>query len=233
MEVREQRVDRTELVRRANEQPRFSFDRFNPTVFVGRFQRAHRSRSNRDDPSAVRPHAIERRSRCRRQPAPLGMHAVVAETLHGNRAKRADADMQRDELDVDAPRLQFFQQRGREMQSRRWCRNRSGMFGEHGLIPVHVFRVQFVALDVGRKRRCAELFERFQRRDGNGRFRGPDSVVVAGNQLQREFAARLRSVGGRQRNALTRLQPAPRLADEFPTAGIVRREKEPLPFSAG
>ena len=143
MEIRKQNVDSSEIIRRINEEAGRAFLRENLSVCAAcRFQRAHRGRSNRDDPMRV---ANLARSLWRNREA-LRVHAMLGDLFRAHQQKCPRAHMQRHECV-----LNFTQNFRGEMKTGRGSGNRARRMSKNSLV---ARRIPFIAVpgDIRRQR---------------------------------------------------------------------------------
>src|SRR5258708_4535584 len=86
------------------------------------------------------------------------MHYVAFERFAMDRLKRAEAYAQREFANLYPPLANSLQNFRREVKTGRGSRNRSGTFGENGLVALAI-RNFIRSLDVQRKRNMSEALE--------------------------------------------------------------------------
>ena len=94
MEIRHQRIDRTELVGWTNEQIGFALPRFESFRPRSCLQHAHRSRSHSHDATTGSTSRIQLGNRRCIDASPLAVHLVLGKFPHGDRSECPDANVQ-------------------------------------------------------------------------------------------------------------------------------------------
>ncbi len=157
MEVRDQRVDGREAIRRRDVQVAPAARGPAPR---GRLQDPDARRADRHDPATLAPGLGQRRPRRPGDLEPLAMDAVLVDEVALERPERVQADVQRDRRTPDAGGRESFEQARREMEpggrrggGARWPR-------VDGLVPL--CRGAAV-VDVGRQRQLTGIAHDFVR----------------------------------------------------------------------
>ncbi len=107
MEIGQHHVDGAEAVARRDEDGGLAGEGANDAVFAGgAFQQPQRGRAGGDDAAARAPRRVERIRRFRAHRAPFRMHDMAFGIVGLDRQEGAGADVQRDDMHDNTPRLQ-------------------------------------------------------------------------------------------------------------------------------
>ena len=158
MKIGEQAVDDLEPEAGQDEQPGLAAAGGEHAVAHARFERAHAGRADCDHPPAGRAGLVDEARRLVRDRVALAVHPVLLQPFDAHRLERAGADVQGDEGDAHAARLQRREQVLAQVQARGGCRHRAGRARVDGLVARGVLGLRRV-VDVGRQRNVAGRLE--------------------------------------------------------------------------
>ena len=161
MKVGQQPVDRLEAIARGDEDCGVAVERADRAIVRRRaFDQAERGGPDRDQPPAPRSRCVEAIGGGSVDPAPFGMHPMVGGVVDLDRQEGPGADVKRQRLASDPPRVDRLDQPLGEVERGGRCCNRTGLAGEHRLIVGSVVGVgRSFGSDVGRERHLAGSLE--------------------------------------------------------------------------